>query len=73
MLKTKYNVAYVYAYTHGGFVDCKHNEWINCVKGAKCKNCGWNPVVTNRRKSRLLRRKEDLDEYTKRNAVAAHS
>lgn len=62
MLKTKYTTAYLYASNHGGFIDCKHNCWVDCVKGAECKNCGWNPEVSEKRKSQLFNRKVDGDE-----------
>ena len=74
MLETKYHAVYQNAYNHGGFVDCKHNRRINCVSGADCNKCGWNPAVTEKRKERLktfytdyykfikLKRKDDTGE-----------
>ena len=53
MLKTKYHTAYIYAFNHGGFIDCKHNRYINCVTGADCKKCGWNPTIERKRKTKL--------------------
>lgn len=62
MLNTKYNTAYSYAYNHGGFVDCKYNEHIDCINGAECKSCGWNPKVAKKRKSQLFKRKVGQNE-----------
>lgn len=74
MLENKYHARYQKAYNHGGFVVCKHNEHVNCVGGADCEKCGWNPAVINKRKERLktfytdyfkfikLQRKADIGE-----------
>ena len=30
-------------------ITCKYNEAVDCNAGSKCSNCGWNPVVHEKR------------------------
>lgn len=30
-------------------ITCKYNEAVDCNAGDKCSNCGWNPVVHEKR------------------------
>lgn len=34
---------------------CRHNENIQC-QDARCNECGWNPVIAERRLKRILKR-----------------
>ncbi len=35
---------------------CPYNRAIDCIEQSKCKKCGWNPDVENKRKERLEER-----------------
>ena len=30
-------------------IACKYNDSVDCNAGSKCSNCGWNPVVHEKR------------------------
>ena len=34
-------------------VPCPYNQAIDCTEQSKCRFCGWNPVVENKRKERF--------------------
>lgn len=36
-----------------GFQSCKYNDGVSCIS-YKCKNCGWNPDVMQKRLEALV-------------------
>jgi len=46
---------------------CNYNDAVDCFNKDKCKTCGWNPIVTLRRK------KEFLEEMSKKWRYVIHT
>lgn len=41
------------------FTDCQYRKNINCPEeGRRCDKCGWNPVVTAKRKEAIRKKRE---------------
>ena len=34
---------------------CKYRIYIDCIGAQDCNNCGWNPAVESKRKSKMKR------------------
>ena len=31
-------------------LQCPYNAWVKCPEKMKCEQCGWNPIVEEKRK-----------------------
>ena len=42
---------------------CPYNDWLACMPhGMRCKKCGWNPKVAEKRLKKLRNEEDDQEE-----------